>query len=269
MAKPITALPYYGGKSPLGKLGKWIASYLPDSYEYYAEPFAGMAGIMLLRRPSNCEIINDIDGRVTNWWTHIREHSEALAEKLTLTPRDENMWNEIKTVNWEEQTPLWQAWAFTVICTQTFSGKNDITSGYSRAYRKRAHWTRPYPDVMAERVLRLADRLANVQIYNVDALKFLAGTAPYPEAVIYVDPPYYSAIADYRHREYDVEALTEALKAQKGRVLLSGYPGEWDHLGWRHKDFVHQKTTSSAQGTSERTERIWANYEMRKSNSLF
>ena len=59
--------------------------------------------------------------------------------------------------------------------------------------------------------------------------------------------------------------MVELLKAQKGKVALSGYGDEWDMLGWEK----HQKETYTPLGTtkeanakvSNRTESVWCNYK--------
>ena len=50
----LRALQYLGGKG--GKrsgfsMAEWIASRLPNDRDAYAEPFSGMAGVLLNRRP--------------------------------------------------------------------------------------------------------------------------------------------------------------------------------------------------------------------------
>lgn len=84
--------------------------------------------------------------------------------------------------------------------------------------------------------------------------------------MIYCDPPYYTAYDDYEINKYNIDEMTKAFQAQQGKVLISGYPGEWDHLGWQHNDLP--KTVSAA-GTSHNnpgsfvaTERVWANYDI-------
>ena len=249
------ALQYYGGKSTRNALGRWIARHLPPA-QLYAEPFAGMLGILLARPPAPTEIINDLDGRVSNWWQQVRDHNEQLAARLTLTPYDEHTYNQIQQTDWNTKDELWRAWAFTIICDQSFGGQNDGT--FRRPYYHRPTSPPIYPDYLATKILRLRDRLANVKIFNQPAATFLERLANEPGAVIYCDPPYYSAADNYKERGYNVDELTAALQAQTGRVMISGYPGEWNHLDWNYLDY--HRITDTAQAA--RTERIWANYPL-------
>lgn len=264
MTDTLAALQYYGGKSARNPLGRWIASHLPRT-NLYCEPFAGMLGILLARPPSSTEIINDLDERVSNWWTIVRDRNAELTDRLRLTPYDENAYNRIQQTDWTTKDELWRAWAFTIVCDQSFGGKNAGT--FRRPYYDRPT-SDPYPDYLAAKVLRLRDRLANVKIFNQPAAKFLTRLANEPEAVIYCDPPYYTARDDYKERGYNVDELTEALLAQTGKVLISGYPGEWEHLNWQHLDH-HRITTTARDRQVPRTERIWANYPLTATQPLW
>lgn len=117
----------------------------------------------------------------------------------------------------------------------------------------------------SERVDALAERLWNVQIENSDALRLLERLAREETAVIYCDPPYYSADHSPYSGAPDFEALAEALKAQRGRVALSGYPGEWDSLGWHRSESstVHRPIGAMERGKSPepRREVLWTNYD--------
>lgn len=256
-----TALAWLGGKTPYnpGGTGRWLQTIIPADAATYAEPYAGMLGQMLARPPAKLEIANDRHKIITNWWQQVRDHNEQLTALLELTPYDENAYNQIKQTDWNSQSKLWQAWAFTVICDQSFGGQNDGT--FSRHYDLRSAHGGIYPDQLAAKVRKLRDRIANIQIYNQPATHFLDRLAPRTDTVIYCDPPYYSAADNYRERGYNVDELTTALQQQAGRTMISGYPGEWDHLGWNYLD-RHRTTTTSRTAQPERTERIWANYPL-------
>lgn len=80
-------LAYYGGKSPGRPLTAWIASKLPP-WEYqrlYCEPFAGMLGVLLTRKPTRLEVVNDANERIINWWTVIRDRPDEFGRMLDWT----------------------------------------------------------------------------------------------------------------------------------------------------------------------------------------
>ena len=82
-------------KSPYGKIGPWIASILPwrrDSC--YVEPFAGMLGVLLCRRPVQPEIVNNRDGNLVCWWRMVRDHPNKFAHLVIQTPRSRDLYRE-------------------------------------------------------------------------------------------------------------------------------------------------------------------------------
>ena len=75
-------LRYHGSK---WRLAPWIISQFP-AHRTYCEPFAGGAGVLLRKMPSEVEIYNDLDGRVVNFFRVARDHPAELMVQLLLTP---------------------------------------------------------------------------------------------------------------------------------------------------------------------------------------
>ena len=113
---------------------------------------------------------------------------------------------------------------------------------------------------------KLAERIWDVQVENRDAYEVLEYMAVVEGAVIYCDPPYVSSdTSPYKHRAIDKERMTELLQSQKGRVAISGYVDEWEHLGWdRHeKDAVAVPVgVNAVKGGLKRVEVLWTNYNI-------
>ena len=57
MKPPFT---YFGGKT---SIAPQIAALLP-AHEHYVEPFAGSLAVLLAKRPSPMETVNDLDGDI-------------------------------------------------------------------------------------------------------------------------------------------------------------------------------------------------------------
>ena len=265
----LTALPWIGGKSSgagnTQHTGEWVASLLPvDRKVVYIEPFAGMLGVLLARPVSSLEIANDLDGRVVNWWRVVREEPAELTRLIALTPhsRDEfeAAWERVKER--PDATGVRAALDFTIAIAQ------NITKGTARG-----QWAATYSvDVgsvsyfaVAKRIAALAERICEVQLENRPAEEILERTARERRAVVYADPPYKYA-ADpgdtYRRFSYDEGKLTDVLLAQQGRVAVSGYGDEWDHLGWeRHEHIVKASSVGGDEARVSRTEVLWTNFE--------
>lgn len=82
MAKPLVAFPYFGGKN---RHLAWLLPLLPDM-PAYCEPFCGAASVLLNRKRAKIETINDLDGRVVNFFRVLRENPVELLWRIRLTP---------------------------------------------------------------------------------------------------------------------------------------------------------------------------------------
>ena len=93
----VRPLNWYGGKA---RNADWIANLLPwHKSSLYVETHGGMASIMAIRAPVKCEIFNDLDSRVVNWWSMLREKTEELDKLVTLTPHSkEEYWNALDKI---------------------------------------------------------------------------------------------------------------------------------------------------------------------------
>ena len=85
----IRSLPWAAGKAagaPSG-VGRWIANLLAGhGRDWYAEPYAGQLGVMLQRTRASVEMASDVDRRWFDWFMALRDHPDALAERLRATP---------------------------------------------------------------------------------------------------------------------------------------------------------------------------------------
>ena len=268
----LRGLQYFGGKSsqsPSGT-GAWIASLLPaDRDVHYVEPFAGMLGVMLQRPESKLETVNDLDGRITNWWRQLRNHPDELLRRISTTPRSRETFAEaIGLIDSADE--MTSAWAVSVVLLQ--SVRNSLDTRPSD-WRRSMKWRAAQPAFMeyTHNLELVAKRIARAQIENRDAVEILGRVADDERTLVYADPPYRSAPGAkvYATSTVDVDALTDVFKAQKGRVAISGYGDEWDHLrlGWRR----HEREVSAA-GLGDlvrsqtatlpvKTEVLWTNFE--------
>ena len=245
------AMPYAGGKV---KLGRWIVEQLPRTVNCtYVEPFGGMLGVLLQKPPSRTEIVNDLNERIVNWWTVVRENPDGLADWLEFTPASQVNF-DLAVSRLDDTDPLRRAWALSVVLCDSYMHSDATKSqNYQTSY---AGSGKQLPN--REQLRAVATRLRNVQLEHGDALKVLERTADRAYTVLYVDPPYPSTVGSNHYRYTpDWERLTELLQAQKGQVAVSGYVDEWDHLGWRK---VSRRAYSHVGNAGRRVEHLWCNY---------
>lgn len=266
-AHKIRPLPWYGGKSGHGK-AEWIAGLLPwykDST--YVETHGGMGGVLCVREPVGCEIFNDLDSRVYNYYVQMRFHKDRFAWEVQCCPhsRELHEWAS-RAVDDENGDAFDRAVAFHVVALQSVAQHLSSLS-WRRHFDPRVgigRWD-------SERVALVAERFWNVQLENIDAVLLLERLRDVDTAVVYVDPPYWSADhTAYNVKEIDVGALTGALLAQSGRVAVSGYGDEWNHLGWRRYEFeTFRLPKPNNVDFASRTEVLWTNYDAYEHGSAY
>ena len=261
-SRKLSALRYCGGKSALHRTGPWIASMLPYARNY-AEPFAGMLGVLLQRRTSRNEMVNDVDGNLIAWWRAVRDHPKKLGRLVRNTPYSKDEYERAREAlaKGEYDDPLRRALDYQICIEQSFGAgtggkgwKGIIMKDEGAAPRKNRYKPKQIAD--------LARRMADVGIHNMDATEFLDKLSRYRKITVYCDPPYVksSYTSFYGNAELDVAAMTDALKKCLGFVAVSGYKDDWDHLGW-HRYELETGTPLTAQTgkRAKRTEVLWTN----------
>ena len=253
------SLRYMGGKR---LLADWIAAQLPRN-PMYVEPCAGLLGVLLARPRVDCEIVNDLDRDVHNWWTCVRDRPDELAARLAATPysRSEFYAAEESVARLGCDPPdVDRAAAFATICMQ-------------QKYARLSHtlWQYPSPGGvgtwrrMPARIRPLAERLHGVALLNDGAETVIRQYAGDPDTTIYVDPPYPGddPRTKYRHhidRAKFVAVLTAP--AVRAAVAVSGFDGSWPELtaaGWHRTRATRRNVLSDHAGRTH-VETLWTNY---------
>ena len=265
------SLRYYGGKSATNNrgIGKWIISMLPKERDVmYVETHGGMLGCLLGRPPARSELANDINARVVNWWTAVRDHTDEFQRLLRYTPCSESIYRQaLRTL--DSGSVLERALSFhIVVMFSPFHGDGQTAPiGISYSLDSGGD-SASVANSTAERIHRIGDRLQSVKFENSPALDVLRRLEPADDMVVYVDPPYRSgnSTVPYSCVQHDYEATLETLSRQSGRVAVSGYGDDWEALGWdRHEYTTRNKHFKS--GVS-RTEVLWTNYRVPKEASV-
>lgn len=260
--KKLTALAYYGGKSASANTGtgRWIVKLLPHERNVtYVEPFMGMLGVLLQRPRADVEVANDIDRRILCWWMAVRDHADELIAKLMLTPWSRELHTKARLEAGNEDLPLVdRAVMVHVAIDQSMASGLDQT-GWRRKYKRGIN-----QGLWKERIKALSRRLRDVQLDCTDAVDLLSRMEGLSRAVVYCDPPYRDANTTPYGGELDRDAATKSFQRQTGRVAISGYGDEWDHLGWeRHElETIRVPLQEQYQQAEPRVEVLWTNYRV-------
>ena len=216
-ARPVA--PWIGGKRLLAdRLAARIAA-IPHSI--YAEPFVGMGGVFL-RRPFRAptEVVNDISGDVITLFRVLQRHYVAFLDMLRFQITSRAEFERLARVEPDTLTDLERAARFLYLQRVAYGGKvTGRNFGVSiETPGSRFDITRLQP--MLEEV---HERLAGVTIERLPWAELIA-RYDHPEALFYLDPPYWGCETDYGAGIFgrdDFGRMAEVLAQIKGRFLLS------------------------------------------------
>lgn len=254
LARPLRpALRYPGGK---WRLAPWIISHFPPHLTY-VEPYMGAASVFIQKPPAPLEILNDLDGRVVNYFHILRTQPDLLIHQLHLTP-----WSrlEFERCKHPSMDPLEDARRFFVTCWQTFGRRMD---GW-RYERYPAAGRNPVLDLLElNHLLLIAHRFKTAQLECRPALDVITNFDT-PTTLFYLDPPYLHSTRQGRAYLHEMTIrqhvqLAETLHTLHGLVLLSGYPSPlyrdlYERHGWTRHDIPSRTNRGII-----RTESLWIN----------
>lgn len=284
MSKDRQPLKWHGGKS---YQAKWIISLMPPrvanpnapaaddaGWCHYVEPYFGGGAVLLAQDPEGIsEVVNDINGELTNFWDVLKSPPQfaELEIALRLTPCSAVEFDRSKDLS-AVTDPVRRAAAFFVRNRQSRQalGKDFCTIARNRTRRG----MNELPSAWLSAIDGLGDihaRLQRVVILNTDAVKVIKQQDG-PRTLFYLDPPYLhetrQTTTEYGRHEMsqrDHDELLSALVGLKGRFLLSGYD---NHLyqafekqyGWRRAELSIDNKASSQADKPQKTEVVWMNY---------
>jgi len=217
MRPPVS---YYGGKQ---RMAANIIPLIPR-HTVYVEPFCGGAAIMFMKPTPDIEnsnnyteAINDIDGRLVNFYRQLRDNGDELVRQMELTPYSEEEHRIAKDLDCEDKVEAARRYWLNV--QQSFAHK--ISAGWGRSVFGNVGAT------FANKVARLPQYLARMRkviIANTDAVKFIEQFDS-PHTLFYCDPPY-PGTDQGQYKGYTVkefQRLVETLSNIQGSFILSNY----------------------------------------------
>jgi DNA adenine methylase len=263
----MSAFGYFGSKL---RIASKLCGQLPP-HNAWVELFCGSAAMTLAKEPAQIEVINDINGQITNFFRQLRENSSELIRQIELTPysREEL---ELSRIEETGLTQIERARRFFVAAMMAINGSfGDAPGGFSfsNSYARGgmearvSRWTR-----MPEYLESIVARLKTVRVEKKDALNLFEDFKNRPGSLVYFDPPYLGERSPgYDYDQTSIvfhEKLIAAALTAKCMVFISGYKNDlYDaHLteqsGWTRQ--LLKTTTKGNNGKSfEREELVWFN----------
>jgi DNA adenine methylase len=225
---------------------------------------------------------NDLDDRLVNFFRVLREPElrERLLDTLAFTLFARSEFAKCCREP-TDGDPVESARRFFVLCQQS------VSSSGSRERMTPGSWAKSVGVSrrgMSQNVSRwwgnienlpvVADRLARVQIENIDAME-LVRSYDRPATLHYLDPPYVASCRvhrqAYKHEMTDEQhiEMVKCIRALEGAVVLSGYDNDVymsRFNGWSRVEIpskARSSTAGSTRGRSapppDRTEVLWLN----------
>jgi DNA adenine methylase len=245
-------------------------------WTHYVEPYFGGGAVLLAQDPEGIsEVVNDLDGALTNFWDVLksRERFPELQRLAALTPVSEVEFARAgQDLNDGRLSPAERALAFLVRNRQSRQalGKDFMTPVRNRTRRGMQEQASAWLSAV-EGLPELHARLQRVLIRNTDALSVIRSEDT-PRTLFYCDPPYLqetrtarSAYGQFEMTEAEHRDLLVALRGINGRFLLSGYHSPlYDQtaarLGWHCTEFDIDNKASGGASKRRVVECVWTNY---------
>jgi DNA adenine methylase len=191
--------------------GKWnvaekIIQLFPE-HKIYTELFCGSASIFFKKKPSELEVLNDLDDYsfVLKFIRDADDRTLEKIKKLNWIP-SETRFNKLKAL--KHQSDLQRFYKFVYL---TYYSYNSQRNNYSA---DKGHF-----DI--NKIYRIRERLKNVKIYQQD-YKTVLKKFNTKEAFHFFDPPYH---IDWRNHwgisKFDLNEFIDVLGSIKGKFLVT------------------------------------------------
>ena len=269
-------------KSPLNRLGgKYylagqLSQYIPE-HTSYVEPFCGAGHLLFSKRPSQVEILNDIDSHLIGFFELLKDDAKRL--KLTKTldnmPYSRRLWQDIRS-RWKagnipvDDIERVSQWFY--LNRTCFSG-DQKRGGFAVPSTTGRNPVQSFRNAV-DSLKAIAGRLRNVCIENLDYQECIKRYDS-PETPFYIDCPYYGHEHYYgdSFTQDDHCKLSELLYGIKGHAMVSHYDNElYNELykGWHRYEYQSFKGSYKSEGEEKpkTNEVLFTNYEAAQ-RSLF
>lgn len=257
-------LRWYGGKFALSQN---IISQIDVPHHCYTEVFGGAASLLIKKKPSTVEVLNDLDDDIVNLYRVVRDwkHGVDLVRAVRMTPYSRSEYLAAHDPA-SADDPVERARRTLVRQSMSYSPQVHRDTARATSFRNNsspgrvpAHDWRGYPEFLDA----VSYRLLGVIIESKPAIDVLRDHDR-KSTLHYVDPPYVFETRGTADKGYsaemsreDHERLLTALRELKGMVCLSGYASSLydDALhDWKRVEFGARDQTGK-----ERQEVLWIN----------
>lgn len=255
-----TPISYYGGKQ---MLLKHILPLIPE-HTLYTEAFCGGCSVLFAKQPVDCEVINDTNTELVNFYRVAQTQYPQLKQKIDATLHSREIHAHARHINAHPSffSPVERAWAVWVCTKLGFASMIDGTFGYDRS----GTTTQKLRNAKEAFTEELCQRLNHVTVEWEDGTNLIK-RYDCEGAFHFVDPPYVGSDCGHYNGtfdEADFERLLDTLSKVKGKFMLTMFPHPAieqavAELGWKiHR--LDRMITASKVSRRRQEEWITTNY---------
>ncbi|HEX2925859.1 MAG TPA: Dam family site-specific DNA-(adenine-N6)-methyltransferase [Ruminiclostridium sp.] len=201
---------WIGGKK---LLRNEIVKRFPENFDRYIEVFGGAAWVLFHSdKHAEMEVYNDYNSDLVNLYRCVKYHCQELQRELSFMLNSRELFEDFKAqYNVRGMTDIQRASRFFMLIKTSY-GSDSRTFGCVKKDTSTA----------IEYLGRIQERLSRVVIENKD-FESLIKVYDRPNALFYLDPPYYGTEKYYQVQfsQVDHERLYRILKTVKGKFILS------------------------------------------------
>lgn len=255
MSRLKTPISYYGGKQ---MLLRHILPLIPE-HTLYTEAFCGGCAVLFAKQPVQCEVINDTNTELVNFYRVAQMKYPALKEMIDATLHSREIHAHARHI-YEHPlffTPVERAWAVWVCTKLGFASMIDGTFGYDRS----GTTTQKLRNAKESFTEELCRRLGSVTVECEDGTNLIR-RYDCEGAFHFVDPPYVGSDCGHYNGTFDEEdfsRLLETLSILKGKFMLTMFPHEQiERFSKGHGWTIHRlDRTITASKVSRRRQEEW------------
>ncbi len=254
VARLKTPISYYGGKQTLMR---HILPLVPEHITY-TEAFVGGGALYFAKKPSELEVINDVNGNLVNFFRVLKLNYSALKQRIDATLHSRRI-HEYAAIVYEFGdyfSEVERAWALWVLSKMSFASKLDGTFGYDKSKNTVSKKINNGREQFTE---ELSERLKYTQIEHTDALKIIQSRDT-DKAFHFIDPPYIGTDCGHYSGTYnlmDFHSLLELLPKIQGKFMLTMFPHELlnEYIKKNYWSVYEVERTISASRTNRRKQK--------------
>jgi DNA adenine methylase len=252
MRSPIK---WVGGKS---RLRSRIIDLLPE-HSCYVEPFCGAAWVLFGKKPSDVEIINDINGELMNFFRIVRDNPEQFIESFTFELIAREEFERQAALDPADLNDIERAHRFFYIIMASWGGELDYPR-FQTSIKDGGHGNRLIGATkrLRQRIEPVHQRLQTVIIENLDWRECI-DRYDRDGVVMYIDPPYPGNGANYEHNMRDWhehQELADRLQRSRCKWILSSYDNDEIRRIFPDQHVYSVSAASGMQQTKQTSERV-------------